>query len=100
MKSFASRIKANSLSDIESIDSDDENDESSLLLKGPSNSIKSKKAEVVLDLEEIQIEPVVSPAKVTHWQHELVPQLVVIEEIQRQPPLQTDLKIQQLKKTM
>lgn len=30
MKSFASKIKANDLSDIESIDSDAENDESSL----------------------------------------------------------------------
>lgn len=55
MKSFASRIKANSLSDIESIDSDAENDESSLIPKSQSASIKSKN-NVNLDLSEIKLE--------------------------------------------
>ena len=77
MKSFASRIKANSLSDIESIDSDAENDESSLIPKSQSASIKSKN-NVNLDLSEIKFE------SKCIWQNELVPQLVVIEEIQRQ----------------
>jgi hypothetical protein len=80
MKSFASRIKANSLSDIESIDSDAENDESSLIPKSQSASIKSKN-NVNLDLSEIKFE------SKCIWQNELVPQLVVIEEIQRQLPL-------------
>jgi len=48
MKSFASRIKANSLSDIESIDSDAENDESSLIPKSKSASIKSKESKLDL----------------------------------------------------
>ena len=80
MKSFASRIKANSLSDIDSIDSDAENDESSLIPKSQSASIKSKN-NVNLDLSEIKFE------SKCIWQNELVPQLVVIEEIQRQLPL-------------
>ena len=80
MKSFASRIKANSLSDIESIDSDAENDESSLIPKSQSASINSKN-NVNLDLSEIKFE------SKCIWQNELVPQLVVIEEIQRQLPL-------------
>ena len=80
MKSFASRIKANSLSDIESIDSDAENDESSLIPKSQSASMKSKN-NVNLDLSEIKFE------SKCIWQNELVPQLVVIEEIQRQLPL-------------
>jgi hypothetical protein len=42
MMSFASRIKANSLSDIESINSDEENDESSLIPKHPSVSLKNE----------------------------------------------------------
>mgnify|MGYP006952962675 FL=1 len=87
MKSFASRIKANSLSDIESIDSDAENDESSLIPKSQSASIKSKN-NVNLDLSEIKLE------LKCLWQNELMPQLVVIEEIQGQLPLKTDLKIQ------
>ena len=74
MKSFASRIKANSLSDIESIDSDAENDESSLIPKSQSASMKSKN-NVNLDLSEIKFE------SKCIWQNELVPQLVVIEEI-------------------
>jgi hypothetical protein len=58
MKSFASRIKANSLSDIESINSDEENDESCLIprtqrlsLKNESESESGLEEEIPLDLE-------------------------------------------------
>lgn len=53
MKSFASRIKANSLSDIESINSDEENDESSLLPQPKNNE---SKIDIVLDLDQIVIQ--------------------------------------------
>lgn len=72
MERFKSRIKNNSLSDIESIDSDAENDESSLIPKSHSASLKSKN-NVSLELSQL-------PAK-SLWQNELMPQLVVIEEI-------------------
>lgn len=49
-----------------------------------------------IELEQIQVgEPEIAAKKKS-----LVQQLVVIEEIQKQPPLQTDLKIQKLKQTM
>ena len=90
IRSFASKIKANSLSDIESINSAEENDDS-YIIAAPRKSFKQDQLDVSTISCVIQVE---KPKQIRkEWQNKLVPQLVVIEEIHRQPPLQTDLRI-------